>query len=73
MKKIVVHESDGDTIVIGVLGSHQRIDTRTGGLGNKWTSGDHPNYIIIEIGQNTERSPGNLRRLTVTQTPVKDH
>ena len=36
-------------------------------------SGDHPNYSIIENGQNTEKSPGDLRRLAVTQTPVKDH
>ena len=28
---------------------------------------------FIEIGQNTEKSPGELRRLVVTQTPVKDH
>ncbi len=34
-----------------------------------WTSGDHPNYCIIEIDQNTEKIPGDLRRL-VTQTPV---
>ena len=25
------------------------------------------------IGKNTEKSPGDLRRLAVTQTPVKDH
>ena len=36
-------------------------------------SRDHQNYIIIEIGQNTEKSPGNLRRLAVTQTPVRNH
>ena len=36
-------------------------------------SGDPPNYSIIEKGQNTEKSPGKLRRLAVTQTPVKDH
>ena len=36
-------------------------------------SGDHPNNSIIENGQNTEKSPGDLRRLAVTQTPVKDH
>ena len=29
--------------------------------------------IIIENGQNTEKSPGDLRRLAVTQSPVKDH
>ena len=48
--------------VIGILG------TVTGGFGNKRKSGDHPNYSIIKIGQNTEKSPGDLRRLTVTQT-----
>ena len=36
-------------------------------------SGDHPNYSIIENGQNTEKSPGDWRRFAVTQTPVKDH
>ena len=36
-------------------------------------SGDHPNYSIIENGQNTDEIPGDLRRLAVTQTPVKDH
>ena len=39
----------------------------SGGLGNKKTNGDHPNYSIIKISQNTE----NLRRVAVTQTPVK--
>ena len=43
------------------------------GLGSWRTSGDHPNYYIIENSQNMEKSPGNLRRLAVTQTPVKDH
>ena len=44
------------------------------GLYQLWrTSGDHPNYYIIENGQNTEKSPGDLRRLAVTQTPVKNH
>ena len=52
--------------------SHQRIGTGTGRLGNKRTSGDHPNKYITEIGQNTEKSPGDLKRLAVTQTPVKD-
>ena len=29
-------------------------------------SGDHPNYSIVEIGQKTEKSPGDLRRLAAT-------
>ena len=27
-------------------------------------------YRIVEIGQNTKKSPGDLQRLTVNQTPV---
>ena len=36
-------------------------------------SWDHQNNSIIENGQNTEKIPGNLRGLAVTQSPVKDH
>ena len=43
------------------------------GLGSLRTNGDHPNYSIAEIGQNTKKTPGDLRRLADTQTPVKDH
>ena len=50
-------------IVIGALGSHERIGKMTSGLGNKSTSGDNPNYSIAEFSQNTEKSPGDLRRL----------
>ena len=35
--------------------------------------GDHPNDSIIENDQNTEKSPGDLRRRAVTQTPEKNH
>ena len=53
--------------------SHRKIIKGTGGFGNRRTSGDHPNDSTIEIGQNTEKSSGDLRRLAATQTPVKDH
>ena len=53
--------------------NHQRIIKGTGGLGSWRTSGYHSNYYIIENDQNTEKSPGDLRRLAITQTPVKDH
>ena len=36
-------------------------------------SGDHPYDSIIEDSQNAEKSPGDLKRLAVTQTPVKNH
>ncbi len=55
-------------IVIGAFG------TVTKGLlkgledfGSWLASGDHPNNIIIENSQNTEKNPRDLRRLTVTQ------
>ena len=59
--------------MIDAFGSHQRINEGTGGHGNKRTSEDHPNYYIIENGQNTEKSPGDLKGLAVTQTPEKDY
>ena len=60
------HESDSDTNCTWCARySHQRIGTGAGRLGNKSMRGDHPNYNIIEIGQNTEKSPGDLKRLIV--------
>ena len=53
--------------------SHERIIKENGGLGGRRTSGGHPNYYIIQNGQNTEKSPGDLMKLAATQTPVKDH
>ena len=70
------HEGDGDSDTIcNCCGqySHERIGTGTGGFGNKRTIGDHLNNSIVEIGQNTQESHGDLNRLAVTQTPVKDH
>ena len=55
-------------IIIGALGTLPK------GL-VKWlevmeTNGDHPDYNIIDISQNTKESPGDLRWLAVTQTPA---
>ena len=46
---------------------------RDGGVGNRRTTRDLLNYSIVEASQNTEKSPGDLRRPAVTQTTVKDH
>ena len=45
----------------------------TGGQINKRASVDHPAYSIVGIDQNTEKSPGDLRKLALTQTPVRNH
>ena len=34
---------------------------------------DQPNYNLFAIGQNTEKNPGYLSKLAVTQVPVKNH
>ena len=53
--------------------SYPSIIKGTGGFGSWRTSEDHPNYSIVENGQKTEKSPVDLMRLAVAQTPVKDH
>ena len=52
------------SIAIGAFGTVTKELLK--GLGNKRTNRGHPDYFIIENGQNTEKSPGDLRRLTVT-------
>ena len=51
----------------------QRCRKRTGRRRNKKTSRNHPDNSIIKVMQNTERSPGDLQRDAVTQTPVRNH
>ena len=51
----------------------QRFDKGTGKMRNQRACGDYWDYKIIKIGQNTEKSPGDLKRLAVAQTPLKDH
>ena len=46
---------------------------KAGRTGIERKNRDHPKYSIGVIGQNTAKSPGGLRRLAVTQTPVKSH
>ena len=53
--------------------SHQGIGKGAGRLENKGTVVVHPDYRVIKTGQNTESGPGYMRRLSVVQTPVKNH
>ena len=67
------HESDGDDNYNWCTWNNpQRIGTGTGRLRNQRTSEDHPDYSIIKIDQKTKKSPGDLRRLAVTQIPVEN-
>ena len=67
-------------IVIGAFGtitkrfkSSRLFNKKPGGLESWRTGGDYPNDSIAENGQNTEESPGDLSRLAVTHTPVKNY
>ena len=51
----------------------ERIKNGAGRVGNWRMNRDYPNGSIVKIGQNTAKSPGDLRRHAVTQTPMKDH
>ena len=53
------------TIVVGALGK------RIGTIGKQRKSREHSSNSICEIGQNTEKSPRDQRRLAVTQSLVK--
>ena len=61
-------------IVIGALSTVTKgLLKGPGGLGSWRTGRDYPNDSIAKNGQNPEMCPGDLRRLAVTQTPVKTH
>ena len=68
------HEDDVDNNCNWcVRNNPHRLSKGTGRIRTQRTRGDHPDYNILMIGQNTEKSPGDLRRLAITQAPVKDY
>ena len=67
-----MEQGDGSTICnLCSWNDPQRLGKRAGGVRSRRTSGDHPTYNIVEVGQNTEKSPGDLRRVAVAQDFVK--
>ena len=68
------HEGDSDTNNNWCPGNNpQKIGKGSGRLRNQRTSRNYPDNSITKISHNTEKSPGDLRRLAVTQTPEKNH
>ena len=51
----------------------QRLCKGAGRVRNRSTSQNYSKYSIVEFGKTTEESHGELVRLAVTQTTVKDH
>ena len=73
LKKTMEHEGDGDIKCKWCTWNDpQRLGKEIEGVGNLRTIGDHQNYMIVNIGQNTEKRFGDPRRLAVTQIPVKN-
>ena len=53
--------------IIDALGTvPQRIGKGIGMVGNKSKNREHLDFCIIEMGKNTEKSPGDLRRLILS-------
>ena len=62
-KKVVEHEGDGDTNCNWrTWNSLPKLGKEAGRDGNQRTDRDHLNYSTVEIGQNTVKSPGDLKR-----------
>ena len=51
----------------------QRLSKKASEVENRMTNRHHRNYSIVEVGQNIDASLGDLRRLVVIQTQMKDH
>ena len=72
-EKTAEHEDNGDTNCNWCTrNGSKRLVRKTGGIRHQRKIRNHPDYCIIEISQNTAKSPRDLRKLTVTQTPAKD-
>ena len=46
--------------------SPQNLREGAGKIGNLWENWDHPDYSIVEIGQNTQKSLRDHKRHVVT-------
>ena len=60
------HENDGDT-----RNDLQKLGEGARKVGNRKKRRDRPNYSLVKIDQNTEKSPGDLMKHAVTQSQWK--
>ena len=70
-EKAMEHEGNGDTNCYKCARNNPKwIGKRSGRFGNKRTSGGHPDYNIIKIVQNTEKSPEDLQSLKLQRKTI---
>ena len=65
---IIIIKTIQSTALIGVLEKILKLED-----GNKRISREHLDNSVIKNGQNAKNSPRDLRILSVTQTPVRNH
>ena len=63
------------SVVLGAFGiTLNDLDKRLGGgIRDQRNNRDNTDHSIVKISLTTEKSPGDLRRLAITKTHVKDH
>ena len=67
------HESDWDTNFNWyVWNDTERFGDRAGRVRMEGRTEVIPNYSIVLFSQNTKKSPGDLRKFAVTQTPMEN-
>ena len=72
-KKSAEHTGDGDSNCSWCTWNcSQSIGKGIRTVGIQKKNRDYSDYSIVEIGKNTEKSPGDLGRLSVSQILVKD-
>ena len=64
-------ELDGDTNCNSYRTIPEWLVKRIEWIGNKRTGGDHPEYCIIKMSKNTEKSARDLRLYAVTKKPCE--
>ena len=68
------HEGDGGTKCNwSAQNNLHRVGNGDGRFRNQRMNTDHADYSIVKIGQNTEKSPGDLRKFSIAYIPIKDH
>ena len=73
-KQAMKHENDSDPNCNWCAQNDpQMLGKGAGRVGNRRTGRDHLLYSIVKISQNTEKSPGDLKRFAVSQTSMKYH
>ena len=58
-------------VVEALLTVTKGLEKRQKEFWNQKKNRDDPHHCIVKIGKNTEKSPGDVRKIAVTQTLVK--